>query len=425
MLTVVIVAQLLIPLALLAWLGLGRPRTRTSWLARTVMAAGWLVVLRVAGLWTAIPQATLWLWIIALAATAALAFRRTRRAVWWPEGRWARAGTVVLGLAAVAMAVFAGRTLTWRTPPAGPAVDLAFPLRAGPYLVVNGGSSNVNNGHVGIPHRAMDRYRGQTRAVDLIGIDLLGRRSDGLAPSDPAAYRIFGDTIFAPCAGPVITASDGLPDQPPPQVDRDNMAGNHVILQCDGAALGLDSGPDARVWVVLAHMARGSVRVAAGQAVDTGEPLGRVGNTGNTDEPHLHIHAQRPGSPDSPMGAEPLVIRFEGRYLARNDRVAGSLHRYPGDSSAPIRSTEGEGETMSAPLSDEDSDRIPDIETIYEETGEPGLREELAGLDRDALEEVVRAHPPHHTPPPSMQTMSRDELVGYIIDGVKRETGES
>lgn len=80
---------------------------------------------------------------------------------------------------------------------------------------------------------------------------------------------------------------------------------------------------------------------------------------------------------------------------------------------------------MSAPLSDEDRDRIPDIESIYEEAGEPGLREELAGLDRDALEEVVRAHPPHHTPPPAMQTMSRDELVGYIIDGVKRETGES
>lgn len=327
MLTVVVVAQLLIPVALLAWIGLGRPRTRASWLARTVMAAGWLVVLRVAGLWTALPQAMLWLWSLALVAAVVPVYRRTRRPVWWPETRWARAGTLVLGLAAAAMAVFAGRTLAWRTPPTGPAVDLEFPLLGGPYLVVNGGSSNVNNGHVGIPDRATDRYRGQTRAVDLIGIDLLGRRSDGLAPSDPAAYRIFGDVILAPCAGTVVTASDGLTDQAPPQVDREHMAGNHVILECDGAALELQHEPDHRVWVVLAHMAHGSVRVAPGQAVDAGEPLGRVGNTGNTDEPHLHIHAQRPGSPDSPMGAEPLVIRFDGRYLARNDRVAGSFRR--------------------------------------------------------------------------------------------------
>lgn len=345
MLTVVMVAQLLIPAVLLAWLAFGRPRTRTSWLARTVIATGWLVAIAVAGLWTAIPHGTVWLWFVLLAGSAAMAYRRTRRPGWWPEGRWARAGTVVLVLAAGAMALFASRALTWRTPPAGPVVDLAFPLQDGRYLVVNGGSSNVNNGHVGIPETARGRYRGQTRAVDLIGIDVLGRRSDGLAPSDPAAYRIFGDTIFAPCAGTVVTAVDGLSDQSPPRVDREHMAGNHVILECDGAALGLPEAPTdgpagntgpgataraavgAPVWVVLAHMAMGTVEVSEGQAVTVGQPLGRVGNSGNSDEPHLHIHAQRPGSPDAPMGAEPLVVRFDGRYLARNDRVAGSLHR--------------------------------------------------------------------------------------------------
>ena len=80
---------------------------------------------------------------------------------------------------------------------------------------------------------------------------------------------------------------------------------------------------------------------------------------------------------------------------------------------------------MSAPLGDRDTDRTPDIESIYEEQGERGLRDTLEDLDRDALEDVVRAHPPHHTPPPSMQTMSRDELVGYIIDGVKRDAAGS
>ena len=78
---------------------------------------------------------------------------------------------------------------------------------------------------------------------------------------------------------------------------------------------------------------------------------------------------------------------------------------------------------MSAPRSDHDRDRIPDVRTIYEESGESGLREALEDLHRDDLEDVVRAHPPHHTPPPSMQNMSSDELVGYIVDGVKRDAG--
>ena len=334
----VIVAQVLVPVALLAWLAFGRPWTRTSWLARVGIAAGWLVAIAVAGLWLAIPQATVWVYGLALVPAALVSFRRTRRAVWWPERPLRRVGTVVVAVAALAMVAFAGRALSWRSAPQGPGVELIFPLRDGTYLVVNGGSSNVNNGHVGIPETGRGRYRGQTRAVDLIGIDFLGRRSDGLAPADPAAYRIFGDTIHAPCAGTVVTTFDGLPDLRPPEVDRTHMAGNHVILECDGTALGLQpSGPDpdatdsvARgvpVWVLLGHMMQGSVRVSEGQAVHVGQPLGQVGNTGNSDEPHLHIHAQRPGTRDNPLGAEPLVVRFDGRYLARNDRVAGSLHR--------------------------------------------------------------------------------------------------
>lgn len=67
---------------------------------------------------------------------------------------------------------------------------------------------------------------------------------------------------------------------------------------------------------------------------------------------------------------------------------------------------------------------IPNPEALYQEAGEQGLRDRLAGLDRDALEEVVRAHPPHHTPPPSLEAMDDEHLIGYIVDGVKREAGD-
>ncbi len=72
------------------------------------------------------------------------------------------------------------------------------------------------------------------------------------------------------------------------------------------------------------------------------------------------------------------------------------------------------------PIHSDTNDQIPDPVAVYERQGEAGLRDRLDGLDRDALERVVRAHPPHHTVPPALQTLSDDELIGYIVDGARR-----
>jgi murein DD-endopeptidase MepM/ murein hydrolase activator NlpD len=87
------------------------------------------------------------------------------------------------------------------------------------------------------------------------------------------------------------------------------MAGNHVILDCGG------------VWVVLAHLRRGTCLVHEGTRVRVGDPIGEVGNSGNTNEPHLHIHAQMPGTAQAPLSGRPVAILLNGRYLARNDMV--------------------------------------------------------------------------------------------------------
>ena len=59
--------------------------------------------------------------------------------------------------------------------------------------------------------------------------------------------------------------------------------------------------------------------VRTGEEVRTGDPLGAVGNSGASNEPHLHIHAQRPGPANAPFSGDPLPLRIDGRYLARGD----------------------------------------------------------------------------------------------------------
>ena len=130
-------------------------------------------------------------------------------------------------------------------------------------------------------------------------------------PADPRRYRIFGTPVMSPCAGTVIVAVDGLPNMRVPKLDKDYLAGSHVILRCGS------------VDVLLAHFRRSSLRIKTGAEVAVGTPIAQVGNSGSTSEPHLHIHAQRPGSAATPFSGQPIALRIEGKFLTLNERFYG------------------------------------------------------------------------------------------------------
>ena len=160
-------------------------------------------------------------------------------------------------------------------------------------------------------------YRGQSYGVDIEAVDEFGLRASGLVPRDPSRYVIFGRPIYAPCSGLVLAAEDGHPDMQPPQADREHLPGNFVFLGCKG------------VHVLLGHMQRGTVRVRVNEPIEVGAVLGQVGNSGNTNEPHLHIHAQRPAEGGAFLSGDPLPIRLGGRFLVRNDRLTNGAPTSP------------------------------------------------------------------------------------------------
>lgn len=165
-------------------------------------------------------------------------------------------------------------------------------------MVGQGGGNLLLNQHAG---HAQQRF-----ALDITEINAFGFRAAGLAPGSLDRYEIFGAMVVSPCDGQVVSARDGLPDLTPPERDRGNPAGNHVIVDCGGFQL------------ELAHLRSGSVKVAAGDRLHVGGEIGRVGNSGNTSEPHLHVHAVDPKS----QRAVPLT--FAGRWLVRNSLLTSS-----------------------------------------------------------------------------------------------------
>ncbi len=309
-----LVLQFVVPLLLLGWVArAGASRALT--LGAAALAALYLLAIGLAGLWLVLPWWLPFAYGVLLVGASVRGWTRAGpQPVATPTRRTVRllAGALAgLALAAVILAALIAR----RVPDV--AVDLAFPLDGGTYLVVNGGRHVIVNAHLAtLENERFRAYRGQSHGVDLVRLNGLGLRARGLLPGDPRAYVMFGDRVLAPCEGAVARAADGAPDMPPPRPDRAHMAGNYVMLDCGG------------IHVLLGHLQRGSVGVRPGQTVRVGEVLGLVGNSGNTGEPHLHIHAQRPGSSAEPMSGEPLPIRLDGRYLVRNARVTTA--RNPG-----------------------------------------------------------------------------------------------
>ena len=312
---IVIIAQLALPIGLLVWVAVGRNDSRAAWGVKLTLVVLYTVAIALGGLWPVHPSLIPGAYLVALLGAGARSFRRSRPVTMWPATRRARASMAFRGGMALLGAALVLHVLSGRRPPLAPAIDLAFPLAGGTYHVVNGGSRQLINSHLMTLSAARFRdWRGQSYGIDLVRLNR-GSRARGLLPDDPAAYAIFGDPVLAPCTGDVIAAVDGLRDLSPPAIDREHMAGNHVMLVCGDA------------WILVGHLQQSSVCVTVGQRVATGTPIGRVGNTGNTNEPHLHIHAQRPGSIAAPLGGDPLVIRFGGRYLARNALITREARR--------------------------------------------------------------------------------------------------
>jgi hypothetical protein len=307
-----IAVQLVVPAALVLWIAFF---PGASWLGLCAQVLG-------TGLaFFAMSQVMLWglpprwvlhvfaaLWAIGVVWAGAAALRAGLPVM--PSG-WSGWGTGAIGLIlAAAGGALSLQAMASSTPPGSRVIDLSSPLGPGAYLVAHGGSRELTNVHLKTLDQDVPRFanwRGQSYAVDILGRAALGVSRPLSNPSDPAAYPIFDAPVVAPCAGRVIAAEGALPDMLVPEMDRVRKLGNHVILECDG------------VWVVVAHLRRGSVRVVAGEPVAQGAPLGKVGNSGNSSEPHLHLHVQTPGRADTPIAGAPIPFRVDGRYLVRND----------------------------------------------------------------------------------------------------------
>ncbi len=146
-------------------------------------------------------------------------------------------------------------------------------------------------------------------------------------PSAPESYAIYGKTVLAAGDGTVVHVLDGLENQVPGELPGTSIPLN----EADGNSVVVDIGDG--LFMMYAHLEKGSVSVAVGDRVKRGEPIARVGNTGNSSAPHLHFHVMDGPSPLASNGRPYVIDSFEitavGASTDELDRVENTIEPFP------------------------------------------------------------------------------------------------
>lgn len=289
---------LLLPAYLLAVFWKGKSADKFQWLLKFLYTGSYMAFLFMAGRWDWVSYYLRYLMIGLYVLAAVASYQQVKSSPFFVTSgsqRWRSNTSPLLELlVGIGLLAFVLRGYFYSLEP----VNLTFPLRDGSYYVGQGGNAISINAH--------NISQSQRYALDIVKLNVAGLRADGLYPRELERYEIYGEPIYSPCDGQALVVVDGFPDLLPPQSDPENPAGNHVMLACEDNAN-----------VILAHMQNGSVAVSEGEMVTTGQLLGLVGNSGNTSEPHLHIHAVKAGSTDIFEG-EALPMLFDGKFPVRN-----------------------------------------------------------------------------------------------------------
>jgi hypothetical protein len=191
------------------------------------------------------------------------------------------------------------------------AVVLAPPLQGSGWVVGNGCCAQITahrgatlsiNGTIHVAERF---------AIDFVQLNAANRLYTG-DKTKLASYAYFGARVHAVADGIVVGTQDGLPEQVPGKLPAgatiQNAGGNYIVE---------DIGQGR--FAFYAHLQPGGLLVKKGDRVRRGQVIGLLGNSGNTDAPHLHFHVMDGPSPLLSNGLPYVFTAFVGQGVVTSE----------------------------------------------------------------------------------------------------------
>lgn len=132
-------------------------------------------------------------------------------------------------------------------------------------------------------------------------------------PKINESYFNYRDTLYAVADGTVVRIRDGRPENNGdahnvPLNSVDEYGGNYLVLDIGGGH-----------YAFYAHCVPNSFRVKEGDTVKEGQPIALLGNSGNSDAPHLHFEIT--DGPDILFSnGVPFVLKW---YMKNGETASG------------------------------------------------------------------------------------------------------
>ncbi|KLO32343.1 M23 family metallopeptidase [Mycobacterium haemophilum] len=141
-------------------------------------------------------------------------------------------------------------------------------------------------------------------AIDYVQLDAQDRMFAG-EKTKLDSYAYYGADVHAVADGSVVHVVDGRPEQvpgtSPSGLHLDEYGGNYIVEDVGGGN-----------YAFYAHLKTASTKVRVGDQLKAGQVIAAVGNTGNSDAPHLHFHIM--STPD-PLHSDGLPFVFSSFKL--------------------------------------------------------------------------------------------------------------
>ena len=197
------------------------------------------------------------------------------------------------------------RTHPLAVSPAAP-IAIQSPLRGKNWSAANGPSNSSAH------RRAILLVDGQPMIGQRYAIDWVQLGDDGKTFAGDehrnSSYHAWDQEIHAVADGRIVETRDGIPENVPNSdklataINWDTLAGNHIIQDLGGGH-----------FAAYAHLRPDSLKVKTGDVVKAGDVIARLGNTGNSSEPHLHFQVcDAPSFPKSqglPFAIESYTVQ--------------------------------------------------------------------------------------------------------------------
>lgn len=199
--------------------------------------------------------------------------------------KWNSLFLIISFISALPLTIILGNTIPYpKKQPIESAIKITSPIKDG--IILN---SDKLAAHAILPSECY--------AYDIVKEPYL------IGSKDLNDYGIYMSDVVSPVSGTIIGVENSEEDVNPNSGAFENDMGNYVFIEVE----------ETGNYIILSHLANGSIPFSVGDTVNEGEYIGKVGNSGISSEPHLHIQYQKnnPLNVIFPTFAEglPMIIK--------------------------------------------------------------------------------------------------------------------